>query len=292
MKYALAFFSALLFGACSNDTSTQDETDTTKRTTVTLTHPSNGYVEQQTVMQATTAYLSKTTVASPIAAFVKQTSVGVGARVKAGQLLYRLESKEQHALGYGEPIEVRAPSSGIVIEALGQNGSYVSEGQMLCTIADATSLVFEISVPYEQHHLARSGAQCTVELADGKRYAATLQLPLASMLVESQSMLVVARARVPLLPEGMRAKAIFTYGGGKGKVLILPKQAVQSSEDLSEHWVMTMRADSTAAKVAVTTGNSDNDNVEILGGVLTTADRVILTGGYGLQQGDKVRVER
>lgn len=58
---------------------------------------------------ATTVYQSKTTVTAPIPAFVTEVRVKPGTRVRMGQLLYRLQSKEQHALGSLEKqIEIKA----------------------------------------------------------------------------------------------------------------------------------------------------------------------------------------
>lgn len=68
----------------------------------------------------------------------------------------------------------------------------------------------------------------------------------------------------------------------------LPKSAVQCDETLTEHWIMRLADDSTAIKVLVNIGNSTTDSIEILSPTLSLQDRIIQTGGYGLE--DKARV--
>ena len=192
-------------------------------------------------------------------------------------------------MGGGEKqIEIKAERSGIVLDVAAQTGSYAPEGTTLCTIVEAASLVFEINVPYEQRAYAKAGNRCTLELPDGTRLSATVQTPLAEMNTASQSGRVIATAEAPFLPEGMNVKAVFTSRSTSEGITVLPKSAVQSDETLTKHWVMRLAVDSTATRVAVTIGNSTADSIEILSPTLSPQDRIIWTGGYGLE--DKARV--
>ena len=260
-------------------------------TEVTVTHAVFGNIPQETILKATTVYQNKTAVVAPIPSFVSGVYVRTGKRVKAGELLYRLQSKEQHALGGNKsPIEVRTAHHGIVLDVQAQTGSYAAEGSTLCTLADAGSLVFEINVPYELRKYAKPGSRCTLELPDGTHLMATLQSPLATMDTASQSMLVIAVADAPFLPEGMNVKAIFTSRSISGGITVLPKSAVQGDETLTEHWIMRLADDSTATKVPVSIGNSTADSVEILSPALSPQDRIVQTGGYGLEDKSRVTV--
>ena len=69
--------------------------------------------------------------------------------------------------------------------------------------------------------------------------------------------------------------------------MILPKSAVQSDETLTEHWVMKLVDDSTAVRVPIEVGNSNASEIEIKSTALSPQDRIILTGGYGLEDGAK-----
>ena len=297
MKYQIVLLSLIVsLGGCGQrDASNGNIQEEKPGTAVTLTHTASGKIEKEIILSATTAYQNKSVVGAPIPAFITEVLVQPGSRVKAGDILYRIESKEQHALGNGNHavIPIKAGRDGIVLDVQQQAGSYVTEGAVLCSVAEAGSLVFEINVPYEQRRYAHSGSKCMLELPDGTRLTATVHAPLVTMNTVSQSERVIARAKAPFLPEGMNVKAVFTESGSSSdKGMILPKSAVQSDETLTEHWVMKLADDSTAVKVPVEVGNSNASEIEIKSTALLPQDRIILTGGYGLEDGAKVIVTK
>ena len=297
MKYQIVLLSLIVsLGGCGQrDASNGNIQEEKPGTEVTLTHAASGKIEKEIILSATTAYQNKLVVGAPIPAFITEVLVQPGSRVKAGETLYRIESKEQHALGNGNHafIPIKAERDGIVLDVQQQAGSYVTEGAVLCSVAEAGSLVFEINVPYEQRRYAHSGSRCMLELPDGTRLTATILAPLATMNIVSQSERVIARTDAPFLPEGMNVKAVFTESGtASDKGMILPKSAVQSDETLTEHWVMKLANDSTAVKVPVEVGNSNVSEIEIRSDVLSPQDHIILTGGYGLEEGAKVVVTK
>lgn len=288
---------ALSLAACQRNNATDEGTQQEKpRTAITLTHAEYGQIDQEAVYSATTAYLKKSVVTAPIPAYITYCAATVGARVRAGQVLYRIESKEQRALGSGagsSPIVITAAHSGIVLEVMQQAGGYAPEGSVLCSIAETGSLVFEINMPYEDRRQVRTGGHCLLELPDGTRLTATIQAPLATMNTAAQAEQVIARANAPFLPEGLNARAIFQTRKETGiRALILPRSAVQSNETLTQHWVMVLATDSTVRKVPVSTGNSNTTSVEVFSQTLTPRDKVVLTGGYGLEESSKVTVTK
>lgn len=181
-------------------------------TAVTLTRVAFGKIKKEIILSATTEYQNKSVVSAPIPAFITEVLVQPGSRVKAGETLYQIESKEQHALGNGSHavISIKAERDVIVLDVQQQAGSYVTEGTVLCSVAETGSLVFEINVPYEQQRYVHRGSKCMLELPDGTRLEATVHTPLATMNTASQSERVIARAKVPFLPEGMNVKAVFS----------------------------------------------------------------------------------
>ncbi len=294
MKYQIALLSLILsLGGCGQKGASNENIQEEKpRTAVTLTRATYGKIEKEIVLSATTVYQSKSVVSAPIPAFVTEVSVRPGTRVKSGQVLYRMESKEQHVLGNGSRTFIKAECDGIVLDVQQQTGSYVAEGATLCTIAETGSLVFEINVPYEQQRYVYDGSKCTLELPDGARLPATVHAPLATMNTVSQSERVIARAKTPFLPEGMNVKAVFTSGHSTENTLVLPKSAVQSDEMLTEYWVMKLSGDSTAVRVPVEVGNSNASEMEIKSDALSPQDHIILTGGYGLEDGAKITINK
>lgn len=290
----LLSFVLCLAGCGSKKSSDENQPEATPYAEVTITHATPGSISEQTVLSATTAYLAKSVVAAPVAAFITQADVMPGMRVSAGRRLYTLESKEQHALGdaaVAPPISVKAPQGGILVDVQQQAGSYVSEGATLCTIADAASMVFEINVPYELLRYARQGSRCTIELPDGTRLSATLSQPMATMNAQAQAELVVARAKSPFLPEGMNVKAILsTARNSSAGGMILPKDAVQSDETQTEFWIMVADKNGIARKKAVTVVARNETQTEVNCATLSPADAVIVSGSYGLADGEHVKI--
>jgi hypothetical protein len=92
------------------------------------------------------------------------------------------------------------------------------------------------------------------------------------------------------LPEGLRAKAMLSMSSGKRSTQILPKAAVQSDDNMTSFWIMKVSPAGTAKKIPVTIGNSNNSETEIIAPRLSPADRIITTGSYQLQDGDKVAI--
>lgn len=299
MKYSILFsLLVLCFSGCSSNSASKDDaTGEHPRTAVTLTHGTYGVIEQTITLSATTVYRNKSVIAAPVSGFIAEMFVQCGTRVHAGKTLCNLESKEQHALGekgHNGVIPIKATQDGIVVDVLQQAGNYVAEGTLLCTIVESQSLVFEINVPYEQRKLVRAGDKCTLELPDGTRLPGTVQLPLATMNTVSQSERVTASVSSSLfLPEGLNAKALFPVSQStEGKSMILPKSAVQSNETFTEHWVMKLVDDSLAIKVPVEVTGSNVAEVAVCSDALSPQDDIILTGGYGLEDGANVVVSK
>ena len=59
-----------------------------------------------------------------------------------------------------------------------------------------------------------------------------------------------------------------------------------------EDWVLKLVDDSTAVRVPIEVGNSNASEIEIKSTALSPQDRIILTGGYGLEDGAKVVVTK
>ena len=296
MKYTIIFLLFVLcFGGCGMKGSSEDKAPVrTPRTAVTLTRGVYGHIEQTKTFSAVTVYRNKSVILAPISGFITEMFVQCGTRVKENQLIYNLESKERHAIGesvINSVIPIKAMRKGIVLDVQQQVGNYVVEGTTLCTIAESESLVFEINVPYEQREQVRSGDRFMLELPDGTHLPAIVQQALATMNTVSQSECVIASAQTSFLPEGLHLKALFVESKSKNeKSMILPKSAVQSDETLSKYWVMKLAGDSTAVKVPVVVTGCNSIEIEIMSDSLSPKDDIILTGGYGLENGARVEV--
>lgn len=218
-----------------------------------------------------------------------------GTRVQAGQPLFRLESKERNALGLDDNnsagiIDIKATTSGIITLVKQQGGDYVTEGAILCEIANQNSLVFEINVPYEYTQYVAGGKNCTITLPDGKVLNAQIGSPMASMNTASQSQLYKAKANVGFLPEGLIAKVSILKKASVSSSQILPRQAVQCDVSMQKYWIMRLANDSLAVKQEVQVGNGDKSNIEILSPVLSPSERIVLDGSYAMEDSTLVKI--
>ena len=287
---------AILFCGCTGrDAAQSADAGQQACSTVTLTHVTKGHLEQWTCLEATTVYRQKVAVCSPISAYIVESFVQTGAQVQAGQLLYRLESREHRALGSEAAdglVSIKAESAGIVTETAVQPGGYATEGTPLCMIAQTSSMVFEVSVPYEQQGIVRPGTRIIMELPDGRRVPASVEGVLATMDTGSQSELVTARGKVSFLPEGLSVKALIPVQEASTEGLLLPREAIQSDESMEQHWVMCMQGDSTARRIPVTVIATDERMAEVSSAQLSEQNRVILSGAYGLEEGARVSIDQ
>lgn len=135
MKYQIVLLSLIvgLSGCGQRNASNGNMQEEKPGTAVTLTHAVSGKIEKEIILSATTTYQNKSAVSAPIPAFITEVLVQPGSRVKAGDILYRIESKEQHALGSGNrtAIPIQAECDGIVLDVQQQAGSYITEGALL-----------------------------------------------------------------------------------------------------------------------------------------------------------------
>jgi multidrug efflux pump subunit AcrA (membrane-fusion protein) len=289
-------FATIFLISCSSNNNKNKESESEPVTDVSVTSVAFGHIDKQLELTAVTAFLKKSAVTAPVSSFITSCNIQVGSIVRRGQRLYVLESKEREALGgdimgKGMGINcIRANASGVVSEVMQQSGGYVTEGTTLCTIANTNSMAFEVDVPTEDMRYAHPGTLCSIILPDGRCFRATLSTPLATMDVNAQTQKVPAHANTSFLPEGLKAKALLSITTKQRDNQILPKSAVQSDDNMTSFWIMIVSANGRAQKIPVSIGNSNNTEVEITSPRLSMSDRIITTGSYQLQDGDKVKV--
>lgn len=294
MKKILLILSSVILFSCTQNKNNSDAT--IPKTAVTVTQVSQGTINDSITLSATTTYLNKSLITSPIAAYVTKVFVEQGSNVQAGQTIFRLESKERNALALDDNnttgiIDVKASAAGIVTQVKQQGGDYVAEGSVLCEIANQNSLVFQISVPYEYTKYAREGKSCKIILPDGNILDTKIGAPLAAMNIASQSQLYKAKANTGSLPEGLIAK-VLVLKNTSVSTQILPRKAVQCDVAMQQYWIMHLVNDSLAIKLNVEVGNSDKSNIEIISPVLSPNERIILDGSYAMEDSTLVKIIR
>lgn len=294
MKKFCLFFLIILVG-CSNKKVADNQVS---KTLVTITSVKMGVLNDSIVLTATSAYMDKSSITAPIASFIKKVYIHQGSLVRPGQLLFTVESKEARALndfaakGMGI-IKIRASKGGFVNSMVQQEGDYVTEGTVLCTIANRNSLVFQINVPYEYTEVVKRQKTCWVVLPDREVLRASIGRALISMNVQSQSQQYLAHiVGGGTLPEGLIAKAIIPKQNKDSQRQIILKGALQSDENMQNYWVMELLNDSVAVKIPVKIGNSNSQWIEILSPVISPSERIVLDGSYGLTDHALVQIAK
>jgi RND family efflux transporter MFP subunit len=181
---------------------------------------------------------------------------------------------------------VRAPFDGIVAERLSQSGEFVAGGTPLLRLVNDRDLEVVARAPLTTADTIGAGA--IAQLIDGERKSSgkvRAVIPVGderSRMVElrialnDRSWRVGAPVRVEIAPRHLKA------------VVTVPRDAVILRQGSS--YVMRVKADNTAERVAVNIGPGQANNVQI-DGLLRAGDRVVVRGGERLEPGQTVKVQ-
>jgi hypothetical protein len=279
--------------SCTNNNNKPAQEESAKVTTpVTVTSVTTGSISKVINMTATSSYLKKNTVKSSATGYITKISCNIGEYVKAGSPLYSIKTKEADALSnfsktnpefaFSGELMIKAPTSGIISEVTKQANDYVADGDDLCVIAEQSSLVFLLNVPFEQNKHAAIGTNCEIVLPDSTRIQGTIISKLSAIDAVSQTQSFVVKPRTNAqLPENLTAFVQLSEST-KVSTQIADKNCVLTDETMQNYWVMKLINDSTAVKIPVKPGIVTDSQVEILSPLFDKLDRLINTGNYGL----------
>jgi RND family efflux transporter MFP subunit len=181
---------------------------------------------------------------------------------------------------------VRAPFDGIVAERLRQSGEFVAGGSPLLRLVNDRDLEVVARAPLTTADTVAAGA--IAQLVDGEHKGegkVRAVIPVGderSRMVElrialtDRSWRVGAPVRVEIAPRALKS------------VVTVPRDAVILRQGAS--YVMRVKSDNTAERVAVNIGPGYANNVQI-DGLLRAGDRVVVRGGERLEPGQTVKVQ-
>lgn len=292
----------MIFNSCKN--AVKEPEALPPKTTVQIVTIGKGNVANELEFSGTTIYLKRNIVTSFLPAFVTSVLIKLGDKVKKGDVLYTLQTKESRSLGsdiitldstlkgFGL-LKIKASASGIIATIERQQvGEYVQEGTQLCSIAESNDLVFQVNVPYEYAANTKPGNNCNILLPDNNTYRGTFTRALTNMNMAAQTQTILAKSNSSLyLPENMVVKITISKGNQSSQQ-VLPKSCVSSDEMMQAFWVMKLINDTTAIKIAVKTGNKNATLIEIISPVFSTSDRIISVGNYGLPDTANIKIAK
>jgi len=262
-----------------------------------ITEPLFEYIE----LNAISGFRKKHTIRSVVAGMIEQVNVNAGDKVKKGQLLFSIKTKEAAAvtlkentvdssLSFKGLINILSSKDGIICSVAHQKGDYVMEGDELSSMADIGSLVFFLQFPYELISVLKLNQTCDLISPDGEIIKGKIlsELPVMDALSQTAGV-VVKPLKECFFPENLilTARIVKKY---RQQAHTLPKTAVLSDETQSSFWVMKLINDSTAVKVVVEKGLVSGDKIEILSPLFSPSDRIILNGDYGLEDTARVKI--
>jgi len=264
-----------------------------------------------------TAALAQQKVRPPFAGTLVELRVSDGDRVRRGDVLAAIVSRDSEAAlaGAREMLreakdgaekadgeravalaekslvraEIHAPSDGAVLSHAAARGDRVSEDQEILTIADASSVVFLADVPQSDLARIRRGQAARVELAGRP---AALAGTVHDVLPGANAADFTAPVRIDLAglseipPIGLFGTARITVGAHRDAV-VAPESAVVR-DDLTGTARLALVENGRAHWVQVKTGARGPAGVEIASPALAPGRTVVVSGQVGLPEGAAV----
>jgi multidrug efflux pump subunit AcrA (membrane-fusion protein) len=294
--FATGIFGIMLLTGCKNRVPVSDVV-IHSRIPVTVSSVHSGSLANYMELNATSAFLFKAAVKSPVTGYIERILVNQGDAVAKDQLLFRLKTKEAMALmgdslnniKFKGVVEVNAATAGIISSIEHSTGDYVSESDQLCQIAIQESYAFILDVPFELSGTIKLNHDCEIALPDSQVIKGIIKSRLPSMAGNSQTQRYIVRLAKPEnLPENLSGKIRILKELVKDAVS-LPKSAILADETMQSFWVMKIINDSMAVKVPVTPGLSTEKYVQVTSPVFKPSDSFLISGNYGL--GDTVFIK-
>ena len=186
--------------------------------------------------------------------------------------------------------EIRSPIDGVVTDRPLFAGETAAAGTPVITVMDTSALLAKVHIAQLQAQQLKIGSEAEVTIP-GVDEPVKAKVSLISPALDPGSTTVEVWLRVEnaqgLFKAGTSAHAEIT-GRTAENALLIPAEAIQTANDGVTKSVMVIAADGTAHRRAVTLGIQTPESVQVLTG-LSAADTVITVGGYGLDEGTKVK---
>ncbi len=269
---------------------------------VTLTTIDTTAIDSYVDLNATATFLVKNIIKANATGYLSAVNAQSNDFVSKGKILFSLKTRESKVLGntinkidpslhFGSAINVKAETSGYIVNVNAQKGDYVQDGDQLATINDASSFAIVLSLPYELKKYVQLNKLYQVFLPDGTTINATSTKFMASVDMASQTQNVILKCNTNTIPENLVVK-VRVKKSSNPKSVSLPKLAVLADETETNFWIMKMINKNTAVKIPIQKGIETDTKIEILSPILTAQDQILLTGNYGVADTIKVKIRK
>jgi multidrug efflux pump subunit AcrA (membrane-fusion protein) len=269
--------------------------------------------------------LRKEKVYAPIAGRIVALKVFEGSRVKSGDILAVIRTKESQAAILGAEAMVRSAANsqqkteaektlalakstdntvsvtakfdGFVSTRSVSEGELVAENAELVTILDLSTLDFQADVPLRDLPGVHTGQRSSIRFQSvpGKEFVA--EVDAINPQTEFQSQTVRVRLRFVsndhTVQSALRTDMIGTaqiVTGLRHNALFVPKAALLRNDEENTYAVVTITLDSLAKSVPVTIGAVNDSTTEVISTALEQGMPVITVGNYTLQDSTRVSI--
>lgn len=287
---ATLYLSLVAFG-CHHEEKSANET-TAVRSEVSVVHPQQQTITEYLQFNGVTQFQKKNNIRSTNTGYITSLLFKTGDRIQQGTVFCTINTKEQQALKnissgdsslskFQKPLSVISNATGVITAINVLQGDYISEGDVLATASEPTSLIVVVNVPYENHQFAKEGSPCELVLSDGKIITTSISGMMPSVETASQSQAFFIRLPEQSLPENLNVILRIPYKKSVN-TLCITTSAVQTDELQKDFWLMKVVHDSLAVKVPVQTGLRNDSLTEIVSKNISISDNIISKGAYGL----------
>jgi hypothetical protein len=291
------FLSIYLLSGCKK---AKDSSDKSIQTgiPVTVAPVRTGNMKTYLELNATSAFMLKSIVKTPVTGYIENRLVNQGDRVERDQLLFTIRTKESAALlgdsssslRFSGLVNVKSSSPGQVSSIQHLRGDYVAESDELCEVVIPGSLVFILDVPFELSGYIGINNTCEIMLPDSIVIMGTVKSRFPSMMSNSQTERFIVKLSTPgKLPENLVGTIRIVKEMAKDAKSV-PKSCILTDETMQHYWVMKLINDSTAVKVPVTIGIIEPDFVQVIRPLFGPSDLFLASGNYGLEDTALVKV--
>jgi len=298
MRNISILFSIVIMSILLSSCAKKEEKDDAQTPVVTVkTAPVKfGTIDNKLSFNGKTIYLKKNLVVSPISGYIRKISVKFGDKVRKGELLFEIQTKENKALestasGTMGIINVTSPSNGVISSlSITASGAYAVEGGALCTVSESNDVMVQLNLPFEFNSLVQTGTNCTLVVDEDTKFEGTVYqiLPMVDEANQTQQILIKPHTNKQL-PENLNLAVELLKARHSGGCLI-PRTAIMTNETQTDFWVMKVVNNKLAIKVPIKKGIENDNTVEALSSGLANNDKVIIEGGYGLNDSTIVKV--
>lgn len=288
--------------AChSKETTPEEPAPSEAQTPVTVTAIETVPLEDYVKLNATSSFLQSNVIKATTNGYIKSVNLRLGQLVGAGKSAFTLKTKEAEALGntinkldtsfrFSGLLNIKTTTGGYVQQLNHQAGDYVQDGEQLAMMSDSKSFGFVLNLPYELRRYVMTNSTLDIVLPDDTHLKGTVTRFLRDIdsASQTQSVLIRVNAKTPI-PQNLIVK-VRIKKMAKNDAPSLPKEAVLSDEAQTNFWIMKLLDSTTAVKVPIIKGVETGDRIEIVRPQFAAADKIVLSGNYGLPDTAKVKI--